>query len=280
MMGRALAAALAGLLLTACTDDVPVNETSLYTVTGEIGAIPTVVLESPLPFSDPTVEILIEGDGQEIGDNMALLSITTFSGTDGAIVGVPAEPSLVQPADISFDGALRAALIEATEGSRIAVTWAVAGEDGGKQMEIVVVDVLPTIATGEPQEIDFAAENLPEVSGDLAPEATMGEGTREPSELRALALLKGAGTQVLPGDDVYAQYTVWEWDTGEIVDSTWEAGGVPTMIEIDDAFPGLRDGILDQTVGSRVLVLIPPDQGIGTDSLVAIVDILAVGRAS
>ena len=66
------------------------------------------------------------------------------------------------------------------------------------------------------------------------------------------------------------------WESGEPYDSTWAAGKVPRTLKLDETIPGLRDGLLDQTVGSQVLLVIPPAQARGTDTLVLVVDILAV----
>ncbi len=54
-----------------------------------------------------------------------------------------------------------------------------------------------------------------------------------------------------------------------------------------EAIPGFDEGLIGQTVGSRVMLVIPPDKGYGetgnaqagiagTDTLVFVVDILAV----
>lgn len=250
-------------------------------MTGALGTEPSILFTPPLPLSDAGIKILIEGEGPALDDGVALLSTTTFSGDDGSIIGIPAEPSLVEVERLSAESGIPDALRTATEGSRLLVTQAIQDE-GTDRMEIVVIDVLPTRSIGDRNEIDFDGENLPFVAEDAEghPSAHVGEGLTPPELLRVITLSNGAGRQVMPGDAVFAQYTVWTWSAGEVLDSTWEVDGVPRQINITEAFPGLRDGLLDQFVGSRVLVLIPPELGIGTDSLIAVVDILAVERLS
>jgi peptidylprolyl isomerase len=72
------------------------------------------------------------------------------------------------------------------------------------------------------------------------------------------------------------------WRTGEIADETW--GDAPrSLLEL---LPGVDASIVGQTVGSRVVVVVPPADGFGptgapswgiagTDTVVYVVDILA-----
>lgn len=276
---RVLASGVLLLALTACAGEDDPAVTDLYSVTGEIGAVPVVHFDPPLPLSDPQIERVLEGDGTELDDDStALLSISTFAGSDGSALGPLASPVIVEMSEL--DGLLAEALPGAAEGSRFVAIQAV--DDGyAGSMELVVIDVVPTRYTGEPREIDFAEENLPTIGedGDGAPTAEVNEGISQPDLLRVVPIARAEGPQVQPGDLVYAQFTIWTWAEGIVHYSTWEDGGQPAATIIDETFPGIRDGLLDQTVGSRVLILIPPDLGIGTDSLIAVVDILAVGRA-
>lgn len=276
---RACAAAILALSLAACGGPAePEVPAAPYTVAGEIGGVPTLVLAKSIPMSEPSWETVVVGQGPQIVD-VALLSISTFSGLDGTAEGDLAIPALVDLEGAEIDEGLLELLQRTTEGSRIIATRAVDTEVG-ERMEIVVIDALPTRYTGTPVEVDFGAEDLPIIGqeDDGRPTASVSEGATEPTSLRVVPLAKAEGRQVRPGDTVYAQYTVWTWDAGEVYASTWQDGAVPGPVEIDETFPGLRDGVLDQNLGSRVLILVPPELGIGTDSLVAVVDILAIGR--
>lgn len=272
---RALAA-LALVLAAGCAaEDRPDAEVD---VTGDLGTVPRLTFETPLPLVDASAETIVSGDGRIRDDgDVALLAISAFSGEDGAALDNVAAPSLVQLERADYPTELADQLIGAAEGSRILLVQPV--RDGGAdRMEITVIDVLPTRATGTEVPFGEGEIDLPEVGedDDGAPTASVGEGVVEPDALRIVPLIKGGGPQILPDQIVFAQYTVWSWDDGAVFDSTWTEGAVPAVVDLDDVFPGVKDGILDQTVGSRILVLIPPELGIGTDSLVAIVDILAV----
>jgi peptidylprolyl isomerase len=73
------------------------------------------------------------------------------------------------------------------------------------------------------------------------------------------------------------------WTTGEVFDSSWQRG-VPASFSTDGVIAGFRDGLVGQTVGSRVIITIPPDLGYGpyeagspaSGTIVFVVDILGV----
>jgi peptidylprolyl isomerase len=73
-----------------------------------------------------------------------------------------------------------------------------------------------------------------------------------------------------------AQFTSLRWSDGGVQATTWGPGLLPETIDMTTAIPGLRLGLLDQSVGSQVLLVVPPTDGDGVDTLVIVVDILAV----
>lgn len=275
---RALGALLTALLLAGCQGgrEQQESESRAITVTGAFGSVPVVTFDAPLELRESGIETLIEGEGRtlESGDP-ALLAITAYDGDDGTILADrgAGEPRnlLLTPEDVGEE--LAGVLDGTREGSRLLMTQPV--DDGGPDlMLVVVIDVLHTRATGEAV---APPEDVPVITLDEAgaPAVTMPEGIDEPAELRVVPLIDGEGPQVLPGQQVIVQYTAWNWDDGSVYDSTWANGAVPATITVNDTFPGLRDGIADQTVGSQVMLLIPPALARGTDSLLMVVDILA-----
>ncbi|MGM0384421.1 MAG: FKBP-type peptidyl-prolyl cis-trans isomerase [Actinomycetota bacterium] len=277
-MLRSFVAVLAVLLLTGCRagPDQQDGEEGPVTVTGEFGSVPVVTFEAPLDLGESAIEVLIEGDGRELRPGgPVLLALTAYGGNDGTILaerGAGAPRNLLLTRDDVGDS-LYDVLTGAAEGSRLLTVQPV-DEDGAEMMLVVVLDVLRTRAHGEAVE---PPNGVPVAGEDDAgvPTVTVPEGLLEPTELGIVPLIRGEGPQVMPGQEAIVQYTAWYWDDGTIYDSTWEDGAVPASVAIDGTFPGLRDGVIDQRVGSRVMLLIPPARAIGTDSLVMIVDILA-----
>ena len=92
-------------------------------------------------------------------------------------------------------------------------------------------------------------------------------------------LLRGDGEQVVEGSTVTVQYTGVRWSDGSAYDSSWAQGGPQSFDLGAGVLPGLAEGLLEQTVGSQVLLVIPPASGgaVGgeEDTLVLVVDLLA-----
>ena len=87
------------------------------------------------------------------------------------------------------------------------------------------------------------------------------------------------------GQTVTVQYTGVIWDTGKKFDSSWDRGQpIDFGIGTQQVIAGWDEGLVGQTVGSQVLLVVPPDKGYGTagsppkitgtDTLVFVVDIL------
>jgi peptidylprolyl isomerase len=105
-------------------------------------------------------------------------------------------------------------------------------------------------------------------------------------ELVAQPLIKGTGPEVTAGQNLTVHYTGVIWDTGKQFDSSWDRGE-PSDFQIGtgNVIQGWDTGLVGQTVGSQVLLVVPPEQGYGsqgskdagisgTDTLVFVVDIL------
>jgi peptidylprolyl isomerase len=100
-------------------------------------------------------------------------------------------------------------------------------------------------------------------------------------------LIKGTGPVVKKGQFIVVQYTGENWRTKSVFDSSYSRS-VPAGFEIgvSQVIPGWDKGLVGQSVGSRVLLVLPPAQGYGTsgnssagitgtDTLVFVVDILS-----
>ena len=105
-----------------------------------------------------------------------------------------------------------------------------------------------------------------------------------PEDLVVQPLLRGSGPQVQPGQVIIVQYQGVAWSDGTVFDSSWEPGELPTPfpIGVNSVLPGWDLGLVEQTVGSQVLLVVPPSLGFGAgdteladETLVFVVDILA-----
>ena len=93
---------------------------------------------------------------------------------------------------------------------------------------------------------------------------------------------EGKGAKVASGQTVRVAYTGALWGNGKVFDSN--ATGFTTAIGVGQVVPGWDKSIVGQTVGSRLLLVVPPADGYGaqgqgeikgTDTMVFVVDILA-----
>ncbi len=82
--------------------------------------------------------------------------------------------------------------------------------------------------------------------------------TAPPTSLVVQPLIKGSGPKVGANDLVTFNYPWYTWD-GKLVETSY--GAQPGSIELARLLPGLRKGLLGQTVGSRVLLIVPPADG-------------------
>jgi peptidylprolyl isomerase len=110
--------------------------------------------------------------------------------------------------------------------------------------------------------------------------------TAAPTQLVAQVLLKGAGPTVTSGQTLTVHYTGVIWASGKKFDSSWDRS-TPADFPIGtrSVIAGWDQALVGQTVGSQLLLVIPPALGYGTsgnanagisgtDTLVFVVDIL------
>ncbi|WP_153396906.1 FKBP-type peptidyl-prolyl cis-trans isomerase [Ornithinicoccus halotolerans] len=138
-------------------------------------------------------------------------------------------------------------------------------------------------AEGEPVE---PPEGLPtvEADGSSPAEVTIPEGEDPPEELVVEPLIQGEGPEVAEGDQVTVHYTGVKWSDGSVFDSSLEAGEpFGFQVGANMVIPGWDQGVVGQRVGSRLLLITPPDVAYGDaqeghelkeETLVFVVDIL------
>jgi peptidylprolyl isomerase len=304
-----LLAALVCLVATACSvqparSPAPrtTSDLAAIRVSGTTGAAPTVSV--PTPFSVPTStrRVLVQGDGQVIkAGQRVTVDYLGINGTDGRQIlssygGRP--PSFVLDPHQAMPGIV-SSIVGTTVGSRVLAALApqdaygVQGQPaagiGPTDTIVVLIDVKAAHdvlqhATGTPV---APKPGLPTVHTDAAgrPVVTLPAGS-PPARLVVQPLIVGSGPKVERLQQVRAQYVGVVWPGGREFDSSWRRGK-PAAFTVGRAeiVAGLDRGLVGQPVGSRVLLVVPPDDGYGaagnsafgvrgTDTLVFVVDIL------
>lgn len=131
-------------------------------------------------------------------------------------------------------------------------------------MDIVKAIVVPVSAKGT----DVAQDNidLSKVGTNTdgkAPSVTFPKQADPPTKLVSNYVIEGTGPVLTAKDTVIVKYEAFLWAGGKKFDSTYDVGKTQTFPLAQVTLKGLKDGIVGKKVGSRILVVIPPDQGFG-----------------
>jgi len=148
-----------------------------------------------------------------------------------------------------------------------------------------VADILPEKATGTAQK---PVAGMPKVTLAKSGKPTVTIPKSDPpAETTVAVLKKGTGEAVQDGDSVTVQYQGVNWRTGKVFDQSW--GRAVATFSTSQVVKGFQQALVGQSVGSQVLVTIPPADGYGTkgqpsagikgtDTLVFVIDILKTER--
>lgn len=243
------------------------------TVSGRVGATPTIEIKAPLEVDGFKARVLEEGSGREITEGSpVLVSVTAFDGTSGRMLSESGRPqmSLGIVGSGQIDDDLSRLVTGKREGTRVLAFRSITMGDGSPNtIEVDVVDILPSIATGTPVDASVGP-----MSVEMSPDGPIiSHIDTLPGGVTTQTLIKGDGVQVHEDDRVVAQFTVLGWTDGTVRVSTWETG-VPEVINLGTAMKGLATALVDQKVGSRLAITIPPDLAAGDDTLCVVIDIL------
>src|SRR6516225_3389191 len=284
------------------------------TVTGSFGKAPDVSIPAQKAGSKLAVKTLVHGSGQALGHTDAFIgnyAIYLWSGTSHKLLQstfkTGGKPTLF--AGTLLPG-LETALIGQKMGSRVLAVIppkegfgtsgdAQAGIKGTDTL-VFVVDMIKDFsgtAAAAGQQVSNGGSGLPTVTAGTAsagPSIKMPSG-KPPANLTTKVLIKGTGPTVANGDTVVVQYVGAIWRNGYQFDSSWKRSqpfGFTIGASPSQVIPGWDKGLVGQTVGSRVMLSVPPAQGYGstgasqagitgTDTLVFVVDIIdAFGSAN
>jgi FKBP-type peptidyl-prolyl cis-trans isomerase len=286
------------------------NANAAVTASGPFGKAPTVTIPKAKAGSSLEVKTLISGTGAALTSTDAFLGnyvVYTWDGTTHTLKGSTyasgSTPTL-------FSTPLLPGLTTALTGKKVGsrVLAVIPPSDGfgssgnteagitGSTTLVFVIDVLKAYAGtagASGSTVAHGGGNLPTVTepttAGAAPTVKMpASSVKPPTSLQVQTLIKGSGPKVVPGDYLVAQYVGYIWRTGKVFDSSWSRK-TPFGFQIGaseaQVITGWNTGLEGQTVGSRVLLVIPPKDGYGssgassagitgTDTLVFVVDIV------
>jgi hypothetical protein len=270
--------------------------TDLVSVSGDIGDKPTVSVSTPFHTDEVAFEDVVTGTGPALDSSGQLLVVDIYI-VGGAPDATPVDTGYT--GDLStvgtFDGwatsipAFETALECATEGSRVVVaippggiTAETAATLGIAEDEsaVAVVDlhkVYLSRATGSL--VYNAAFGLPSVV--RAPDGRPGviiPDSAAPEEPVVQTLIKGDGPEVTGEQTAFAAYTAVDWDDHAVIKTTWDAN--PEHVSFGTDAPAFAEALKGATVGSQLLVVLPPAEGADGATQVYVIDILGLAAAS
>jgi peptidylprolyl isomerase len=241
-------------------------------VSGDYGKSPKVSVEKPFAIDKTRTKVLEKSDGPVVRAGQTVS--VNYYGVDGR-TGKKFDESFSrgEPVAFSLDQVVPGfskGLTGQRKGSRVVI--AMPGSDGydasGGNAEagievgdtlVFVVDIVDVELT-EPSGSEVAPKSgLPRVTGSLdKPEIEIPKGD-PPTKLVAQPLIKGDGKKVGATDTITFNYR-WEiWQDGRLVEQSY--GQKPGSSQLSGLVQGIQEGLTGQTVGSRVLLVIPPDKG-------------------
>lgn len=279
------------------------------TVSGEFAQKPTITLDGLVAVELTQCAVVQDGEGVRAAEGDILEFAFTFvNGRTGEeyASSFKAGVTATLPLDNRPIRALRQALTGSQAGSRIVV--AASPEDGyGLQggdpdvgldehdtlvMVIDVIKVQHVLPRAEGTAVT-PAEGLPTVrlGQDGRPSVVIPKGD-PPTDLVVQTLIEGTGPVVAEGQEISAHYVGVLWSNGKEFDSSWETTPIAARLELstpedpDGLIAGWVQGLAGKTVGSQVLLVIPPAFGYGeagqpaagisgTETIVFVVDLLA-----
>jgi len=275
------------------------------TATGSFGQLPKVSIPKAQAGSKLTVRTLVQGTGATYTKSDALAAnfvLYFWSGTSSAQKASTfgSAPTLIPSATLP---GLETALVGQKIGSRVLAVIPPAlgyGTSGNSQLGVpaattlvFVIDLLKayanTAGVTAGKQVSNGGGALPTVSAKAGSAPTMTiPSSSPPSGLVTTTLVKGTGPKVAKNDLVIAQYVGYIWRTKKPFGSSWTSGspfGFVIGASPEQVIPGWDKGLIGQTVGSRVMLSIPPAEGYGsagqssagikgTDTLVFVIDIV------
>lgn len=280
-------------------------------VTGKLGTEPKVTIPKKLTSKTTERTVAIEGKGLEAEPNSVVdidyavynttngkkIDATTYGakGTSITLDKANLLPGLYKAIHCSAPGARVVAVIPPAD------AFGTAGSSGlGIAATDSIVFVIDVLKTAKPQKVLKKADGAAVAPKDGFPTvklAANGEPTitmpkvDPPTTLSIEVLKKGTGKVVKDGATVTVHYVGALWKDGGIFDSSWKRGA-PATFPTTGVVSGFAKAMVGQTVGSQVVAVIPPADGYGadgnvadpsqpdqisaTDTMVFVIDILAV----
>lgn len=280
------------------------------TVSGKPGAEPTVeIAEPPYAVDQTTVQVIEKGtadvpveEGSRVQGQYVVVNGRTGKTVESSWTG--GNTPTFDVSEGKLIPGLYKGLLGQQKGSRVAIAATAAdafgdaglpdaGVEGGDTIVFVIdiqkiTTVLP-MAQGTDKEAPAGVPTL-ETDADGVPTGFTADANTAPApkDLVVAPVIVGDGPELKNGQTVTVQYLGQLYPDGAIFDQSWTAGApFDFQLGTGGVIGGWDQGLVGQRVGSRVVLVIPPDLAYGeagsppsipgNSTLIFSVDILAAG---
>ncbi|MBJ6638001.1 FKBP-type peptidyl-prolyl cis-trans isomerase [Streptomyces sp. DHE7-1] len=251
----------------------------------KFGEKPTVAKGPGDPSKDLAVKTVIAGSGRTVAENDFIEA--NYLGQIWSTAKVfdnsydRHRPLVMQLAQGSLIDGWRYALQGKKTGSRVLIavppTWGY-GTSGNAQAGIkgtdtlvFVIDVINSFnskSSAQGKEVPQDDPALPTVGTNTdgkAPEIKPAKQSTPPKELASVYVLEGDGPEVKANQAVLCQFKGVVWGTDKAFQQTYDSGRLSqfSLEQMQQVVKGLSQGLTGKKVGSRVLIVVPPDLGYG-----------------
>ena len=266
---------------------VDMDQIAGITATGKLGEKPKVTFKTPMTVQNNTYAILQKGDGATIqkGDRVCAQGIA-MNVKDGSELMSSWEKNTPDCSILLSDSNLKQIEpYKAMVGQKLnaSIAFGINDSNSANTSYILVYTLVSKskdLTRAEGSKVTDVPASLPKVTlGKNGKPSIDMNGQGSVDKQITQTLIKGNGKQITDSMTAVVKYTGWTTD-GKQFDSSWDAD----VSSSGQIIQGWKDGLIGQTVGSQVLLVIPPDKGYGNkksgsipanSTLVFVVDILA-----
>lgn len=278
------------------SEKIEMHQIAGVTAKGELGKKPTISFKTPMTVENNSYVVLQKGDGAQIEDGDRVCSqgiaISVKDGSQLASTWEKNTPdcSTVVTSDTSqmredYYKIFKSLKLNSTVAFGVNDSNSTSSSSTGPSylMVLTLVSKSKNLKKATGDKVANVPADLPKVTlaKNGKPSIDM-NGYKGSDSLVSQDLIKGKGAVVKDTQSVVAHYTGWLLD-GTQFDSSWDRGQ-SSAFSLDSVIKGWKQGLAGHTVGSQVLLVVPPSLGYGNkdqekipanSTLVFVVDILA-----
>lgn len=264
-------------------DYQPGKASSLVTTQPSAEGGVTASFPTPLRTTGRELSVIVPGEGApaKVGGSLDF-DLSAFLGSTGEFIFAtsyqPRNPSR-RVLDRESDDFISSTLACARPGSTLVATTTIEdlfgpipGDDlvTNDSTVVVVIDVRNTYASKATGSARLPQSGMPTVV--TSPDGVHGvsfPNAPAPTDLRVSVLKQGFGQAIEEGDFVTTHFTGLTWNTQQVFVTSFTGGAPLSLVAIDSSatadgvgvIPGIAQALIGQTIGSQVLVSVPPHLG-------------------